>query len=253
MPGSSRQFYDEFASLHDRLVSLDNRKARELPFWTKLINDFPVHNILDISCGTGHHAVIFKEMGLKVDAMDLSGPMLAKARENAAIEHLSIEFKQGDFRKIGETYPGSYDAIVCLGNSLPHMKGDDEVGRVLQEVDAHLVPSGLFVVEMRNYDFLVANRPRFFPLSVRNDAGFIYVLDYYPDEIVFNILYLNTKTGEFKTFQTTYYPLYFDALKKSLAKSGLEVIQTWEDYSGSPFVLEKSSRLIVVCRKASPG
>ena len=253
MDGSTNQFYDEFAALHDQLVSFKNRKARELPFWTKLAHDFPIRKILDISCGTGHHAVIFKEMGLKVDAMDLSGPMLAKARENATSKHLSITFKQGDFRKIGEAYLDSYDAIVCLGNSLPHVKGDDEVGRVLQEVVAHLVPLGLFVVEIRNYDFLMAQRPRFFPLSVRDDAGFIYVLDYHPDEIIFNILYLNTKTGEFRTFQTTYYPLYFDALKKSLAKSGLEVILTLEDYSGSSFVLEKSSRLVIVCRKASPG
>jgi SAM-dependent methyltransferase len=247
MSGSSRQFYDEFAGLYDRLVSLENRKTRELPFWTKLINGFPIKKILDISCGTGHHAVIFKEMGLNVDAMDLSWPMLARARENAAAGHLSIDFKQGDFHKIGETYPGSYDAIVCLGNSLPHVKGDDEVGRVLQEVAAHVVPSGLFVLEMRNYDFLMANRPRFFPLSVRDDVGFIYVLDYHPDEIVFNILYINTKTGEFKTFQTPYYPLYFDVLKKLLGRSGFEVIQTWEDYSGSSFIFEKSQRLVIVC------
>ncbi len=253
MDDSARRFYDEFAVLHDQLVSFDNRKARELPFWTKLTKDFPVRKILDISCGTGHHAVIFKEMGLRVDAMDLSEPMLTKARENAASKHLSITFKQGDFRRIGETYPDSYDAIVCLGNSLPHMKGNDEVGRALQEVVSHLVPSGLFVVEIRNYDFLMSQRPRFFPLSIRNDAGFIYVLDYHPDDIVFNILYLNTKTEEFKTFQTTYYPLYFEALKKLLTRCGLEVIQTWEDYSGSPFVLEKSFRVVVVCRKSSPG
>jgi glycine/sarcosine N-methyltransferase len=253
MDDSTRPFYDEFAALHDRLVSFKDRKARELPFWMKLTQDFPIKKVLDISCGTGHHAVMFKEIGLRIDAMDLSEAMLAKARENAASEHLSIAFKKGDFRRIGETFPDTYDAIVCLGNSLPHMKGDDEVSRVLQEVVAHLVPSGLFVVEIRNYDFLMTQRPRFFPLSVRDNAGFIYALDYYPDEITFNILYLNTKTGEFRTFQTTYYPLYFDALKKLLAGSGLEVIQTWEDYSGAPFVLEKSPRLVVVCRKASPG
>ncbi len=250
MPGSAPRFYDDFASLHDRLVSLESRKARELPFWTKLLNDFPIRKVLDISCGTGHHAVMFKEMELNVDAMDLSEPMLAKARENAASEHLSITFKQGDFRRIGETYPGSFDAIVCLGNSLPHMKGDDEIGRVLQEVAAHLAPSGLFVVEMRNYDFLMAQRPRFFPLAIRDDSGFIYALDYHADEIIFNILYLNTKTEEFKAFQTTYYPLYFGRLKRSLAETGLEMIQEWEDYSGSPFILEKSSRVVIVCQKS---
>ncbi len=249
MNDSGRQFYDEFVALHDQLVSFKNRKARELPFWMKLTQSFHIQNILDISCGTGHHAIMFKEMGLRVDAMDLSGPMLAKARENAASEHLPITFKRGDFRQIRDTYPDTYDAIVCLGNSLPHMKGEEEVGRVLQEVVAHLVTSGLFVVEIRNYDFLMAQKPRFFPLSIRDGSGFIYALDYHPDDIVFNILYLNTKTEEFKAFQTMYYPLYYGTLKKSLAKSGLEVIQTWEDYSESPFILEKSPRVVVVCRK----
>lgn len=244
-----QKFYDEFAALHERLVSLDSRRSRELPFYKQLVQDFQLQNVLDLACGTGHHAIMFTELGLLVDAMDLSDSMLKMATENANMAKISIGFKKGDFRSFTQYYPGNYDAIVCLGNSLPYLKEKSEIQQLICDIADHLNNSGLFILEFRNYDYLMAQKPRFFPLSIKENSGFIYVLDYLDNEIVFNLLYLDLKSEELKTFETTYFPLLYGDIEVFLNNSGLKIIQQWENYSKSPFDIVNSPRLLLIAQK----
>ena len=249
MQKNPQKFYDEFAELHERLVSLSSRRSRELPFYKQLIQDFQLRNVLDLACGTGHHAIFFTELGLLVDAMDLSDSMLKMAKENASMAGLSIGFKKGDFRTFTQYYPGTYDAIICLGNSLPYLKEKNEIQKLICDIANHLNNSGLCILEFRNYDYLMAQKPRFFPLSLKENSGFIYVLDYLDNEIVFNLLYLDLKTEELKTFETTYYPLLYGDIKEYLKQAGLKIIQQWENYSKSPFDVVNSPRLLLIAQK----
>ena len=58
--------------------------------------------VLDLGCGPGFFSILFAEMGCMVDAMDASGEMLARARENVVVMGFDdrVRFHQGDVTEL---------------------------------------------------------------------------------------------------------------------------------------------------------
>lgn len=67
--------------------------------------------LLDVACGTGVVAVTAARRGARVTALDLTPELLERARENAQIADMKIEFHEGD----AETLPfgnAEFDVVV---------------------------------------------------------------------------------------------------------------------------------------------
>ena len=67
--------------------------------------------VLDVACGTGVVAITAARRGAIVSGLDLTPALLDRARENAAIAGVSIDWRQGD----AEALPyddGAFDAVV---------------------------------------------------------------------------------------------------------------------------------------------
>ena len=69
--------------------------------------------ILDLGCGPGFFSILFAEMGCKVDAVDASDEMLARARVNAEAMSLgdAIAFLQGDVTAL-PFEDGTFDIVA---------------------------------------------------------------------------------------------------------------------------------------------
>ena len=68
-------------------------------------------NVLDVACGTGVVAVTAARFGARVTGFDLTPELLVRARENAAIASVTIEWHEGD----AEALPfedASYDVVL---------------------------------------------------------------------------------------------------------------------------------------------
>ncbi|MBR0714548.1 class I SAM-dependent methyltransferase [Bradyrhizobium liaoningense] len=68
-------------------------------------------NVLDVGCGTGVTTVTAARRGAKVRGLDLSPVLLERARENAALAKLDIDFREGD----AEDLPygnGEFDTVI---------------------------------------------------------------------------------------------------------------------------------------------
>src|SRR5215470_2313301 len=52
--------------------------------------------VLDVACGTGVVSISAARMGAKVTGLDLTPELLERARENARISRVEIEFHEGD-------------------------------------------------------------------------------------------------------------------------------------------------------------
>jgi SAM-dependent methyltransferase len=67
--------------------------------------------VLDVGCGTGVVAVTAARRGAQVAGLDLTPALLERARENAAIAGLSIEWHEGDVENLpfGD---GAFDVVV---------------------------------------------------------------------------------------------------------------------------------------------
>jgi SAM-dependent methyltransferase len=56
----------------------------------------PGESVLDVGCGTGVVAVTATREGARVSGLDLSPVLLERARENAALSRVEVEFREGD-------------------------------------------------------------------------------------------------------------------------------------------------------------
>jgi SAM-dependent methyltransferase len=67
--------------------------------------------VLDVGCGTGVVAIAAARVGARVEAIDLTPQLLERARENARIAKVNIEFREAD----AEDLPfrdGEFDIVV---------------------------------------------------------------------------------------------------------------------------------------------
>lgn len=68
-------------------------------------------NLLDVACGTGVAAIPAARLGAKVTALDLTPELLERARFNASLAEVAIQFHEGDVEKLPFA-DGSFDVVI---------------------------------------------------------------------------------------------------------------------------------------------
>lgn len=127
--------------------------------------------ILDCCCGIGTQALGLAKRGHQVTGSDVSSAAIARARREAAQRGLAIDFHVDDMRRL-ETVPGPpFDAVLAADNSLPHLLDDNDVRQAAAGVLSRLVPGGIFVATIRDYDQLVTERPTMQPPVFHSDPS----------------------------------------------------------------------------------
>lgn len=242
-------FYEEFVDKYDRLVSLENRIERESNFFKRIFSDNNVKTVLDCACGTGHHVIMFQQMGYVATGSDLSPSMIQKAKSNSEKYGISALFRIVDFSNLTNVFNEKFDAVVCVGNSLPHLFSDENLTKAISEMYNVLNKSGILIIDQRNYDRLVKNEIRFIPSSFREDEIFFYVLDYFPNKIVFNVIDIEIENRKVKTYSTEYNPLKKRKLIELLRTAGFKDMKLYQDHEFNDFDPENSDNLIVVSKK----
>src|SRR5512147_2226208 len=133
MPSRSETF-DEHAAVYDLLIDWPKRLANEEPFYRRLFERVGARRVLDAACGTGRHAAMFHAWGLRVEGADLSPEMIARARAGSG-EPEGLRWTVRGFDQPVER-PGSFDAVVCVGNSLALAPDLQTVHRALAQLFA---------------------------------------------------------------------------------------------------------------------
>jgi glycine/sarcosine N-methyltransferase len=246
--------YDALATDYDRFVNWEGRLAHELPFIDRLFQEHGVRRVLDAACGTGQHAIALARQGYTVVGADLSRAMVERARANAAAAGVDVAFAVvglGGLVALGETF----DAVLCLGNSLPHLLTAEAVADALADFAAVLQPGGLLVIQNRNFDRVWAERERFMPPQ-SHQAGhgewlFLRFYDFHEATITFNMIRLH-RAGESWTQDvesTELRPIFRDDLAAELEAVGLCDVEFHGGYGGPAFDPARSGDLIAVARK----
>ncbi|MHA2287525.1 MAG: class I SAM-dependent methyltransferase, partial [Promethearchaeota archaeon] len=223
---------------------------REANFYDSIFKKYKVKTVLDCACGTGHHVMMLKELGFDIKGSDLSPAMIVKARANLKEKKVDAILKISDFKELNKNFDEMFDAVICVGNSLPHLLSDEDLISALAEMNAVLNENGILILEQRNYDKLLKSKNRFFPVSFKENEVFFYVLDFLPTEITFNIININTSKKTFQTYTTTYNVLKIDKLKELLNSTGFKIVACYDDYDFNDFNIETSDRPIILCKKS---
>jgi len=257
--------YDSFADDYDHFVNWPGRLAFELPFLEETLKRAPhapgaKPAMLDAATGTGQHALALAELGYQTAGADLSAGMIARARQNAAQQGLEVRFEVAGFGDLAQTFGReSFEAVLCLGNSLPHVLDEAGLATALRDFAAVLRPSGLLVLQNRNFDQVLEQKARWMePQSAQ--AGqtewlFVRFYDFLLDGTIdFNILRLRREAGKPWQQQVTLTrlrPLTQAELGEALARAGFEQVEWYGGLDGSEFDRAKSGNLVVVAGKAS--
>jgi len=258
--------YDSFSADYDRFVNWKERLAYELPFIERqLTPPFipPIggerggRRVLDVACGSGMHAIALAQRGYDVTGADLSAPMIERARENAAAAGCEVRFVVAGFGELLEKVGGGFDALLCLGNSLPHVLTAEALDATLTDFAAVLLPGGLLLIQNRNFDAVMANRERWMAPQAHREGRrewlFIRFYDFNPDDtLTFNVVTLRRQgMGEWaQQVETTMLrPWLHDELSRAITAAGFGSLNCYGGMSGAPFDPETSGNLIVTANR----
>jgi len=179
--------------------------------------------------------------------------MIARARENAAREGVAIPFVAVGFQDLRATFRERFDAVLCLGNSLPHVLTDEAAVDSLANMRDCLRDDGALILHNLNYDKRWKEKPRWFAansgtLNTRETLIWRFA-DYGDNLITFNIaLFEKNDKGAWSvqvqsTPQRPYQKLEIGDL---LARAGFHDREFYGDLSGEPFDAAESGDLVVV-------
>ncbi len=261
------------ASDYDQMVDWDKRLAREAPFFRELFDRFGVDRIVDVGCGSAKHAIMFRQWGHEVIGVDPSESMLAQARENAEAAGVELPLVEGAFGELEQLVGTGHDAVVTLGNGLPHVDGIAGLHHTLRDFAAVLRPGGLVVLHLLNHARLIDGRIRMMPAVLREtpegDRVFLKVLDYVEDGIVFDFVTLTrdpdpelsagnafafddpAETGwHLRSRRSLHTALPVDLLVEALGDAGFEAVESYGDHTGRPLDRAADESVIVVARRA---
>lgn len=251
--------YDAFSEDYDRFVNWESRLNFELPWLLQQLDSAPGRRVLDAACGTGIHAIALAQRGFQAAGADLSAPMIDHARENASQAGVSVQFVAAGFGQLAAAFPAPFDALLCLGNSLPHVLSEDELLAALRDFAACLRPGGLLILQNRNFDMVMAGLERWMEPQGHHEGDrewiFVRFYDYLPDGLIqFNILTLhraNPSAGWAQRITTTRLrPLLQVPLTQALQAAGFGHITAFGSMEGSSFQPGSSGNLIIVAHKA---
>jgi glycine/sarcosine N-methyltransferase len=263
----------EPASDYDQMVDWDRRLAREAPFFQEVFSRFGVERIVDVGCGSAKHAIMFRQWGHEVIGVDPSESMLAQAKENAAEAGVEITLVEGGFGELERLIGAGHDAVITLGNGLPHVDGVAGLHSTLHDFAAVLRPGGLVVLHLLNHARLIDGQVRMLPAVLRQtpegDRVFLKVLDYVEDGIMFDFVTLTREPGvtpsadnafayddpgetgwHLRSRRSVHTALPIDLLFEALEAAGFEAIESYGDHAGRAFDRATDESVIVVARRS---
>lgn len=129
------------------------------------------HAVLDCTCGIGTQAIGLALQGHRVHASDLSPVSVERARQEARAFGVGMDFSVADFRDLGAAISRTFDAVISCDNAIAHCLDDADLGAALASIRARLRPGGLLLVSLRDYDALLAEKPRFNNEHVHDTPG----------------------------------------------------------------------------------
>jgi SAM-dependent methyltransferase len=150
--------YGAFAYAYDQALGLRFfRSVRRV--LARVLDRFPAKKKthLDVACGTGLAIDFFTKRGFRSVGVDLSLPMLQRARRRARYR------VAGDMRAL--PLRGKFARVTCLYDSLNHLKNVNDLRTTFSSISDAMDDDGLLLFDV--------NHPDIYPAIWGNDDPFI--------------------------------------------------------------------------------
>jgi len=236
--------FEEIASYYDDMFPRD--LAEDTRILEPSFKAHGVHTVLDCACGTGVHVAMLAGQGYEVTGSDASDAMLIEARDKLSAQDIDAPLFRAQWSELPQVIPGRFDAVICIGNSLPLAGSDEQVQAALAGMLDMVRPGGVLLIQNRNFDKMEAERPG----AVINDSdgGYvIFVFDYRGEMVTYKIFYLPIQA---EGGDVTYNEFLMNILTRAkiarmLADLGVKSPTFYGDSHRSRFSRARSPRMII--------
>lgn len=242
-PADTPVFYHVLADHYDRLFPVTEPQRR---FLTELVEARRIRRVLDVACGSGEQAAVFRALGLDVSALENDERMvdMVHAKDEA------IDVRLGSMERVAELFEAGFDLALCIGNSLPHLPDLDAVGRTLDGMHSLLNPGGTLLVSIVNFDRVAREQIEALPVKRVTDARGrpmtferFYDLSQLPDRVTFR---MKLRVGEAThAASVALIPISPEWLTERMAALGLEIAGRYAGFDRSAFGPESMSLVLV--------
>jgi SAM-dependent methyltransferase len=222
-------------SMWREFIDWEKRRRGEDNF---LVNQFHKHNVrkvFDAALGDGCDSIYLLKQGFDVTSNEIDKIFLDKALENAKVENVKLKITSLDWRKLDEELEqSSFDAVICLGNSLTYLFTEKDQLETLRQFKRLLRNGGVLIIDERNYQYILDNREKISQGDFRYSGKYVYCGDKVhskPIEISdsrVKMEYADERTG--KKGYLILYPFKRGEMKNLLVKTGFASIEQFSDY-----------------------
>ncbi len=174
------QFYDDLADYYDLIFEdWEASMARQGAALQQLIQAalrVSTARVLDAACGIGTQALPLAGRGFQVSGRDISANAIARLRREAEARRLVIDAAVSDMRQVAASVTGSYDVVLALDNSIPHLLTDADIVIAFQQFRRALRRGGACICSVRDYDAGERGVPTTHPYGDRRRGADVYRL-----------------------------------------------------------------------------
>lgn len=229
------QFYNCIAEKYDYIFPLSPAHQ------TFFADELQGHTVLDVGAATGNLTAYLLSQGYEVTGIDLSERLIAKAVEKG------IVVRKLNMLNIDEL--STFDNIVCIGNTLPHLDSKTSVQLFLQKAYEQLTQGGKLVLQLVNFE-------KYFAQQQGDYLGNLPLIA--NDKVKFERFYYLNKEGKirFKTIlddtienEELLQPIFADELIQWLTQIGFQTINLYGNFKKDSFDPNASMALIIVAEK----
>jgi len=237
--------FDQMGEYWDILTST-HPTEKEADFIEKVVANKDL--VLDLCCGTGRHDVLLAKKGWEIIGADLSKSLLQIAKNKMRKEGVNFSLIRCEMQFL-PFRSEVFSAVVNIFTSFGYLPSEEEDLNCLREVARTLKPTGSFLLDVINRDYLL----KAFKESDLADFGaFMMEEKRSLDEDKMNItgqwIVTQKDTGEKLTLEHRLRLYTPENLRQMLTSAGLEQETLYGNYEAENFTSDKP-RLIVLAQK----
>lgn len=240
------EFYESIADYYEDIFPVGKAPLNLLAG----IAGQPPKTILDIACGTGAYSIELAKGGHLVTSVDLDVKMIELLKEKLVSTKLGGRINPivGDMLELGKLLPSQYDLAFCIGNSLVHLDGQEEIYKFFKDAKLLLADNGHLVIQIINYDRILKKNITSLPtIEVTKKQLKFHRLYRYDTEI--NRVLFKTileVDGTVTENEISLYPLLSKDMNSMLREVGFTDIKMFGDFQNTEFQEDNSYALVAV-------
>ena len=250
--------FDDISIAYDNTIDWESRLKREMPFIISLIKNIESSRVLDIACGSGRHSVALASHGTDVVGVDYSKSMIQAAEKHAAAANVAPKFIVGDMEGIKTIVEGSFDLIICLGNSLALANDIDTLKQVVKDIFHILKDGGSFVAQVLNFEEIHWTGFRTFPskvgkLSDGEEITFSRLFEHtdypYSSTLVMSAFRKDGENWLSEVSTQKVLNLKHDQMKTILEETGFSSVDIFSNYERGEIDKKYDRSMVILCQK----